>query len=193
MENGRLDARVSSFYITRYNWSKRNDPKDVQKFGEGRNEDRRQARRREADPPRRRQPADREGGFVMNNDSRVWRLAYWLITGTFSVMMLFTAYAQLSIPVVAQEISRLGFPAYHFRVELSIAKSLGALALLLPIPSRLKEWAYAGFAIDLVSALIAHLAMGDGPAQFLWPVGFGAAWAFSYILFRKREVGTCSA
>jgi len=129
----------------------------------------------------------------MNGESRVWRSAYWLITGVFSVMMLFTAYAQWSIPVVAQEISRLGFPAYHFRVELCIAKVLGVLALLLPVPSRLKEWAYAGFAIVLVSAVIAHLAMGDGPAKYLWPVGFGAALAFSYILFRKRVVGKCPA
>ena len=32
------------------------------------------------------------------------------------------------------------------------------------VPARLKEWAYAGFAINLVSALIAHLSHGDGPA-----------------------------
>ena len=126
-------------------------------------------------------------------DSRVQRQAYWLVTGIFSVMMLFTAYAQWSVPVVAQEISRLGFRAYHFRVELYIAKALGVLALLLPVPSWLKEWAYAGFAIVLVSALIAHLAAGDGPDKYLWPVGFGVALACSYILFRKRQVATCPA
>jgi hypothetical protein len=32
--------------------------------------------------------------------------------------------------------------------------------------SSLKEWAYAGFAIDLASALIAHLSVGDGPAAW---------------------------
>ena len=38
----------------------------------------------------------------------------------------------------------------------------GVAALLVPmVPARLKEWAYAGFAITLVSALIAHLAVGD--------------------------------
>jgi hypothetical protein len=31
-------------------------------------------------------------------------------------------------------------------------------------PARLKEWAYAGFAIDLVSALIAHLSVWRRPA-----------------------------
>jgi len=33
----------------------------------------------------------------------------------------------------------------------------GVVLLLVPVPARLKEWAYAGFAIDLGSALIAHL------------------------------------
>src|SRR5262245_39933485 len=127
------------------------------------------------------------------NNSRGRRRAYWLVTGIFAVMMLFTAYAQWTVPAVAQELSRLGFPAYHFRAELCIANVLGALTLVLPIPSRMKEWAYAGFAILLVSAVIAHLAAGDGPAKYLWPVGFTAALGVSYILFRKLEVGTCPA
>jgi len=31
-----------------------------------------------------------------------------------------------------------------------------------PVPARLKEWAYAGFAINLATALIAHLSVGGG-------------------------------
>ena len=38
------------------------------------------------------------------------------------------------------------------------------ILLLAPVPSRLKEWAYAGFAINLASALIAHFSLG-------WPSG----------------------
>ncbi len=41
--------------------------------------------------------------------------------------------------------THLGFPAY-FRVELSWAKLFGVVLLLAPVPGRLKEWAYAGFA-----------------------------------------------
>jgi hypothetical protein len=39
------------------------------------------------------------------------------------------------------------------------------------VPARLKEWAYAGFAIRLVSALVAHLSIGDGVEAWRWPVG----------------------
>lgn len=55
----------------------------------------------------------------------------------------------------------LGFPPY-FKAELTIAKILGVLALLIPtVPVKVKEFAYAGFAITLVSAAIAHFGRGD--------------------------------
>ena len=55
----------------------------------------------------------------------------------------------------------LGFPPY-FKVELTIAKILGVLALVIPaVPFKVKEFAYAGFAITLVSAAIAHFGRGD--------------------------------
>lgn len=85
---------------------------------------------------------------------------YWIATSLFALQMGFTAYAQLRLPQVAEAFTHLGFPAY-FRVELSWLKLAGILVLLLPAPGRLKEWAYAGFAITLVSALIAHLSVGD--------------------------------
>src|SRR5215813_6742152 len=89
-------------------------------------------------------------------------IAYWIVTALFCLQMSFTAYAQLRLPEVAQEFTHLGFPDY-FRIELSWAKLLGVVLLLAPVPPRLKEWAYAGFAINLASALIAHLSVGDGP------------------------------
>jgi len=52
-------------------------------------------------------------------------------------------------------------------MELSWAKLLGVALMLAPVPARLKEWAYAGFAINLVSALIAHLSVGGGHRRAL--------------------------
>ena len=79
-------------------------------------------------------------------------IVYWSVTALFCLQMSFTAYAQLRLPQVAEAFTHLGFPAW-FRVELSWAKLLGVVLLLAPVPARLKEWAYAGFAIDLGSAL----------------------------------------
>lgn len=87
--------------------------------------------------------------------SKALVIAYWVATALFCLQIGFTAFAQLKLPQVAQAFTHLGFPAY-FRVELSWAKFLGVAVLLAPAPVRRKEWAYAGFAITLVSALIAH-------------------------------------
>ncbi len=112
---------------------------------------------------------------------------FWIATVLFCLQIGFTAYAQLKLPQVAQEFVHMGFPAY-FRVELSWAKFVGILALLVPMtPPRLKEWAYAGFAITLLSAVIAHLAVGEGPDAWSWAVGTGALWAASYLFWRKME------
>ncbi|WP_263415413.1 DoxX family protein [Terriglobus albidus] len=119
--------------------------------------------------------------------SKAFVIGFWISTVIFALQMGFTAYAQLKLPQVAETFTHLGFPGY-FRVELSWAKFAGLAALLIPmVPARLKEWAYAGFAITLVSALIAHLAVGDGAAAWSWSVGTGVLWAVSYFFFRRLQ------
>jgi DoxX-like family len=113
-------------------------------------------------------------------------IVYWIATALFCLQMSFTAYAQLSLPQVAEAFTHLGFPDY-FRVELSWAKLLGVMLLLAPVPARLKEWAYAGFAINLGSALIAHLSVGDGPEAWSWSVGTGVLWGLSYFFWRRLQ------
>jgi hypothetical protein len=113
-------------------------------------------------------------------------IAYWIVTALFSLQMSFTAYAQLRLPQVADAFTHLGFPAY-FRVELSLAKLLGVALMLAPAPSRLKEWVYAGFAIDLASALIAHFAVGDGAQAWSWPAATAVLWALSYVFWRRLQ------
>ena len=111
-------------------------------------------------------------------------IAYWAVTAIFCLQMGFTAYAQLRLPQVAAMFHHLGIPDY-LRVELSWAKLIGVALLLAPVPSRVKEWAYAGFAIDLASALLAHLAVGDGVSAWIWAAGTGVLWALSYVGWRR--------
>ena len=119
-------------------------------------------------------------------------VGFWIVTALFCLQMSFTAYAQLRLPQVAGAFTHLGFPAY-FRVELSWAKLLGVVLLLAPVPARLKEWAYAGFAIDLASALIAHLSVGDGPEAWGWAAAAGALWGLSYFFWRRVQATPASA
>jgi DoxX-like family len=119
-------------------------------------------------------------------------IGFWVVTAMFCLQIGFTAYAQLRLPQVAEAFVHLGFPAY-FRVELAWAKVLGVVLLLAPVPARLKEWAYAGFAITLVSALIAHFAVGDGPEAWGWAAGTAVLWMLSYFLWRRLEATSASA
>jgi hypothetical protein len=119
-------------------------------------------------------------------------VAFWIATGLFCLQMGFTAYAQLRLPQVAEAFTHLGFPAY-FRVELSCAKLIGIVLLLAPVPARLKEWAYAGFAIDLASALIAHFSVGDGPEAWSWAAGTGVLWGLSYVFWRRLQTTPATA
>ena len=82
-------------------------------------------------------------------------IGFWIVTALLCLQMCFTAYAQLRLPQVAEAFTHLGFPAY-FRVELSWAKILGVVLMLAPVPARLKEWAYAAFAINAGERLTAH-------------------------------------
>jgi hypothetical protein len=113
-------------------------------------------------------------------------IGFWSVTALFCLQIGFTAYAQLSLPQVAAAFVHLGFPAY-FRVELSLAKLVGVVLLLAPVPARLKEWAYAGFAITLGSALIAHFSVGDGPQAWGWALGTGVLWGLSYFFWRRLQ------
>ena len=116
-------------------------------------------------------------------------IAYWIVTAIFCLEMIFTAYYELArLPEAAQAFARLGFSADSFRIELSWAKVLGVAALLIPmVPARLKEWAYAGFAINLVSALIAHLSISDRPAALVPAATTSVLWGLSYFFWQRLQ------
>lgn len=115
-------------------------------------------------------------------------IAFWIVTTLFCSEIIFTAYWEWFTPQAAHRFAELGFPSASFRVELSVAKVLGVLALLIPfIPVRLKEWAYAGFAFNLVSALVAHISIHDQQAAFVPSILTLLIGTGSYLLWRLSE------
>ncbi len=92
---------------------------------------------------------------------------YWITTGIIALVMLFSMYKMYT-----PDYDRLGLPSY-LRTELSLFKIIGLLVLLLPQFSvTMKEWAYAGFGIVLISAAVAHYSSGDDLAKSLEPIVF---------------------
>lgn len=114
------------------------------------------------------------------------KITYWITTGIFSAMMLFSATMYFISPDMAQTFEHLGFPDY-FRIELGIAKIFGVLILLAPFTGRLKEWVYAGFTINMISGSIAHAAVGDPISAVLTPLVFLGVLAVSYRTLQKLD------
>lgn len=117
---------------------------------------------------------------------------YWIATGIIGAVMIFSIVNfNLEKPVGPPEgsFAHLGLPEY-FRIELTVAKALGVLALLLPgAPRRAKEFAYAGFAITLASAAVAHFSLGDGIMFVIDPLLFLVVLMVSYRYFEKLQRG----
>jgi hypothetical protein len=67
------------------------------------------------------------------------------------------------------------------------------VVLLAPVAARLKEWAYAGFAITPVSALVAHFSDGDGREAWGWAAGSSVLWGLSYIFWCRVQAASAIA
>lgn len=116
------------------------------------------------------------------------KLIYRVSTGIVSAVTLFsiisfTMFDHTMYPEGA--FNHLGLPPY-FKVEITIAKILGLLALLLPgIPVKVREFAYAGFGITFASASFAHYSVGDGLLYIIDPLLFLGCLIVSYIYWKK--------
>ena len=125
--------------------------------------------------------------MTFNNQNKMskQKIIYWTSTGLFSLFMIHSAYQYLTAKEMEAAFLHLGFPAY-FRIELGIAKFLGAVVLLIPmIPKGFKQFAYAGFAINLISGAIAHASKGDPALYVMLPLVFLVMLIISYVFFEK--------
>src|SRR5207237_10626860 len=120
-------------------------------------------------------------------------IVYWTTTGIVCAVMVFsilnfTVFDHFPFPEGG--FVHLGLPGY-FKAELTIAKILGVSALLIPgVPAKIREFAYFGFAITLISASIAHFSSGDARISVLFiidPLIFLVFLAVSYFYFGKMN------
>jgi hypothetical protein len=113
-------------------------------------------------------------------------ILYWICTG-----LLIPAIGIGSIfGIVPNEesikvFSSLGYPAYIIPF-LSVAKLLGLIVIFIPKYPRLKEWAYAGIAFDIIGAGYSILAMGNPFTHIIFPLLALFFLLSSYFLYHKR-------
>jgi len=113
---------------------------------------------------------------------------YWASTGIVAAVMLLSAYYFYFGAAAEQAFHHLGLPRY-FRDELTVAKALGGLALLIPsVPKRIKEFAYFGCGLTILSAVIAHTASGDGISHIIDPLIIFGILVVSYVYYHRRII-----
>jgi uncharacterized membrane protein len=84
---------------------------------------------------------------------------------------------------------RLGYPDY-FASMLGTAQLLGVVAILVPVPRTLREWAYAGLTFDVTAAIISLLAIGTPISHVTIPVIALVVVLTSYRAWHARMNGT---
>lgn len=112
------------------------------------------------------------------------RIIYWIFTSIFVLLDSVVPALTFNSQMAKDGIAHIGFPDY-FRIELSVGKIIGGILLILPmIPARYKEWAYVGFGISLISALIGDV-VTDGPKEAVFPIVGMVILLTSYIYYHR--------
>lgn len=120
-------------------------------------------------------------------------IIYWIFTGLLLALMLMSGIQNLlsteaSVKLISEQMK---YPQY-FVPFIGLAKTLGAVAMLIPGYPRIKEWIYAGFTFDLTGALYSTIAMGASFKEW-WPmILFFVILAGSYIYYHKRLKASAS-
>jgi len=114
------------------------------------------------------------------------KIIYWITTG---IICLFSLGAvQMNSQMAIDGANHLLIPRY-LGLEISIGQLIGLVLLIVPaVPKRSKEYAYVGFGIMYITALVAHIAVGDPFIPFgLMAVLFFGLLLTSYISFHKLQ------
>ncbi|MBP6859245.1 MAG: DoxX family protein [Candidatus Magasanikbacteria bacterium] len=114
------------------------------------------------------------------------KIIFWAATGFIFLLEGLMPALTSQTEFAKEGIRHLGYPDY-FGVMLVVFKVLGSLALVIPVvPKRVKEWAYAGFGFDFISAFVS-LAVVDGIklSTLFFPVVALGILIVSYVYYHK--------
>ncbi|MEO1485363.1 MAG: DoxX family protein [Bacteroidota bacterium] len=116
--------------------------------------------------------------------------AYYTFLGLFSTMIVASLFKHLFMyDQMVLEYAKLGYPE-HLVQPLAIAQFIGLGMIWYNRSKRLLEWAYAGFILNLVFAIIAHYVSKYGNGA---PAVICLVLLFSTYFLDKRRISKRTA
>ncbi|MCX2493758.1 DoxX family protein [Pedobacter sp. PF22-3] len=110
---------------------------------------------------------------------------YWIVTIIFALMMIMDGFGGVTQQEAGKEVLKhLGYPMYML-IIVGISKLLGAVSILQNKYTAIKEWAYAGFAINFIGAFASRAFVGDGISLLIPPLVALIMMFIPYILWKK--------
>jgi len=110
---------------------------------------------------------------------------YWIATIIFALLMIMDGFGGVTQQEAGKEVLKhLGYPMYLL-IIVGIAKLLGAVSILQNKYVAIKEWAYAGFAINFIGAFASRVLVDDGISLLIPPIIGLIIMFIPYILWKK--------
>lgn len=111
---------------------------------------------------------------------------YWICTGNLIPGLgIGSIYGILLQPGSTDQFVRLGYPVY-LAPFLGVARILGLIAIIVPNYPRMKEWAYAGLAFDIIGAIYSLIVTGQSITNLFFPFIAILSLSGSYFFYHKK-------
>jgi len=113
------------------------------------------------------------------------KILYWVFTILFCTFFTMDAIGGITKQQAGVDVMQhLGYPVYAMQI-MGVAKLLGVIAILQPKFNTIKEWAFAGFAINFIGASASRAIVGDSGFLIVLPLIMLAFMFLPYLLWKK--------
>lgn len=115
------------------------------------------------------------------------RNIYWITTVLFALWLIGDGVEGLLQAQAGKDaLIHLGYPLYLLMIS-GAAKLLAAVAILQTKFRTIKEWAFAGYAINCLGAAASRFEVGDGIGLIIMPIVFMAIMFIPYYFWKKYD------
>lgn len=118
---------------------------------------------------------------------KIIKTYYLISTAIVGMLMFLDGFGGITRQQAGIDVmNHLGYPVYLLTI-VGIAKILGTIALVQNRYKAIKEWAYAGFAINFYGAFMSRIFAGDTLFEIILPVIMLCILLVPYFLWKMYE------